>query len=153
MIHIFNFLDTSNLKNDEIYLKLYKTSEAFPEMNYVPAYYFKICRVKGDIEVGNCALRIGFNDNIYYGGHISYEVEEKFRGNHYAGKSCFLMFKLAEKHGMDFVYLTCDTDNFASRKTCEYIGSSFIKIEDLPEDNEMYIAGDRQKCIYKYSFA
>ena len=47
--------------------------------------------------MGRCALRIGYNDSLYYVGHIGYSVYEKYRGHHYAAKACKLLFLLAKK--------------------------------------------------------
>ena len=143
------FLDVKDLHDDEIYLKLDKTVEANIEKGYVPAYYFLICKLSDEIEIGRCDLRIGYNKNIYYGGNVGYEVYESYRGNHYAGKACKLLFKLAQKHCMDYLLITCNPTNKASRKTCEYAGCSLKEIVQLPPDNEMYLAGDREKCVYK----
>ena len=63
------FFDTSALKNEEIYLSLYKTADENISKGYVPAYYFKIVRCTDEAEVGVCDLRIGYNDNIEYGGN------------------------------------------------------------------------------------
>ena len=110
------FLDTTDLRDQEIYLDLYKTADENKEKGYVPAYYFKIIRRIDDIEVGKCDLRIGHNDNIKYGGNIGYEVYESYRANHYASKACKLLFVLAKRHNMDQVIITCAPDNIASQK-------------------------------------
>ena len=142
------FFDTSDLKTNEIFLKLEKAIEANPVTGWLPAYHFSIC-LSDETKVGRCDFRIG---EIYFGGNIGYEVDEKYRGNHYAGKACMLLFKLARKHNMEYLYITCNPDNYASRKTCEYAGGVLEAIVDLPEDNDMYLDGDRQKCVYKFSF-
>ncbi|MDR1706145.1 MAG: GNAT family N-acetyltransferase [Clostridiales bacterium] len=142
------FLDTNDLRSDELFLKLERTSDADPEKGWVPAYHFKICLIENGAEAGKCSLRAGDNENLYYGGHIGYEVYEPFRGNHYAGKACLLLLGLAGKHGMKRLYITCNPDNYASRKTCEYAGCILEAVADLPEDNEMYQRGERKKCIY-----
>lgn len=77
--------------------------------------------------MGSCDLRIGHNENLYYGGNIGYRVEEAYRGNHYAGKACLLLFELARKHDLQYLIITCNPDNAASRKTCEYAGENFWK--------------------------
>jgi predicted acetyltransferase len=143
------FFDTSNLKTDEIFLKLEKTVEANPVTGWLPAYHFKICLLNG-IEVGHCDFRVG---KIYFGGNIGYGVDEPYRGNHYAGKACLLLFDLARKHGMDYVYITCNPDNLASRKTCEYANGVLEAVVDLPKENDMYLEGERQKCIYRFNLA
>lgn len=144
------FFETSDLFDKEIYLKLERTAEAVPERKLVPAYYFKICRSYDNAEVGFCDLRIEHTEGLYYGGNIGYTVYEQFRGEHYAGKACLLLFKQARKHKMDYLYITCNPDNHASRKTCEYAGGILEKIVDLPKDNDMYLEGERQKCIYRF---
>ena len=36
------------------------------------------------------------------------------RGHHYAGKACKLLFQLAQRHGMEYVIITCNPDNYPS---------------------------------------
>lgn len=101
--------------------------------------------------MGSCVLRIGYTDGLYYGGHIGYSIKEEYRGHHYAAKACKLLFLLAKKHEMPYLYITCSPDNAASRKTCEYLHGEFLGIETLPEDNDMRVErGESQKCIYKF---
>ena len=61
------FLDTSFLQNDEIKLVLDKFYSGNLAINWVPAYSFYICDVKG-YKMGKCDLRIG---------HISTDKEQK----------------------------------------------------------------------------
>lgn len=144
------FFDTDDLRDDEIQLMLERTADGIPEKGWVPAYYFAICNHEG-IRMGTCDLRIGMNWNIYFGGNIGYRVEEPFRGRHYAGKACFLLFALAKKHGMKEIIITCNPDNWPSRKTCEYVGGVLEEIVELPMDSDMREAGETHKCIYRIS--
>ena len=109
------FYDTNQLKTDEIFLKIEKTTEANPEKRWVPSYHFKICLVSDETEVGECDFRVGNTEKIYFGGNIGYIVYEHYRGNHYAGKACLLLFELAKMHNMNYLYITCNPDNIASR--------------------------------------
>jgi predicted acetyltransferase len=144
------FLDTSFLESGEIKLVLERTAEENPVRNWVPAYYFLICDKEGR-RMGACDLRVGYREGLYYGGHIGYAVDEAFRGHHYAAKACRLLFRLAEKHGMDHLFITCDPDNFASRRTCEALGGELLEIAELPEDNDMRVNdGDTHKCVYRF---
>lgn len=144
------FFDTSFLKNHEIQLILEKTVEADPAKNWLPAYHFGICGLDGT-RMGTCDLRIGHNQSVYYGGNIGYRVEEPYRGNHYAGKACLLLFQLARRHGMEYVIITCDPDNLPSRKTCEWLGGELVEIAELPEDNDMRVEkGETHECIYQF---
>ena len=143
------FLDTSFLQNDEINLVLERTADGNEEKGWVPAYHFAICNQDG-IKMGVCYLRIGHNDKLYYGGNIGYRVDEKYRGHHYAGKACLLLFELAKMHQLEYVIITCNPDNYASRKTCEYAGGELLETVELPADNDMREDGETEKCIFKF---
>lgn len=145
------FLNTDFLKSDEIELILEKTTDADPVKNFVPAYHFNICDKQGS-EMGKCSLRVGYNENLYYGGHIGYGVDEAYRGHHYAAKACRLLFGLARKHDMKYIYITCRPDNLPSRKTCESLGGELIEIAQLPEDNYMRVSkGETETCVFKFN--
>lgn len=145
------FLNTDFLKDEEIKLVLDRLSERNPERNWVPAYYFRICDLYGNI-IGACDLRIGYTDGLYYGGHIGYAVKEEYRGHHYAAKACKLLFALTQRHEMTYLYITCNPDNLASRKTCERLEGEFLGVMELPEGNDMRINdGDTHKCIFKFN--
>ena len=144
------FFDTDDLKTDEIALRLERTFPGDPVRNWVPAYYFDIVDSSGT-KVGFCDLRIGHSEGLYYGGNIGYTVYEPYRGRHYAAKACALLFELAKKHGMDYLYITCQPENVASRRTCERLGGTFLGIKELPEDNDMRINdGHTCECILRY---
>lgn len=145
------FYDTDFLEDAEIKLVLERTADEDPVRKWVPAYYFCICSKRGE-PMGRCDLRIGYNEGLYYGGHIGYAVNEEYRGRHYAAKACKLLFELAKKHGMDHLYITCDPDNIPSRRTCERLHGELLEIAELPEDNDMRINdGDTEKCVYRFA--
>ena len=146
------FIDTEFLKNSEIKLVLERTAEGNEEKGWVPAYHFAICNLTGT-KMGVCDLRLGHNDNLYYGGNIGYSIYEEYRGHHYAGKACLLLFELAKIHQLEYVIITCNPDNYASRKTCEYAGGELLEITVLPEDNDMRQKGETEKCIFKFSLS
>lgn len=146
------FFDTGFLRNEEICLRLERTATEDKARGWLPAYYFSICLHNGT-KVGSCDLRIGYNKNIYYGGNIGYQVDAEYRGHHYAGKACGLLFELARLHDLDHLFITCNPDNFPSRRTCEYAGGVLEGIVDLPKENEMYLEGERQKCIYRFDIS
>ena len=143
------FINTEFLKNDEIQLILEKTADGNVEKGWVPAYHFAICDMHGT-KMGVCDLRIGHNELLYYGGNIGYRIEEVYRGHHYAGKACQLLLELARKHDLEYVIITCNPDNYASRKTCEYAGGKLIEIVEVPEGNDMRERGEMEKCIYRF---
>lgn len=145
------FLDADFLQDNEIKLVVERLSEGNPERNWVPAYYFSICNHNGD-KLGFCDLRVGYTDGLYYGGHIGYTVYEDHRGHHYAYKACKLMFKLAKKHGMEYLYITCNPTNIPSKKTLEKLDGEFVGIVELPEDNDMRVRdGQTHVSVFKFN--
>lgn len=126
------FFNTEDLRDEEIFLKLERTADGQPEKKWLPAYYFTIHNQDG-LEVGKCDLRIGHNEKTYVGGNIGYRVYENFRGHRYAAKACRLLFKLAEKHKMTYIIITCSPDNIASFETCELAGCNFIEKTLIPK--------------------
>lgn len=145
----YMFFDVEDLKTNEIFLKLTKTSEEQPEKKWLPAYYFDICLLNGTV-IGHCDLRIGYNEKTYIGGNIGYGIDEEYRGHHYAAIACELLFKQARKHRMDYLIITCVPNNIPSSRTCEIAGGKFLEIAAIPEDNEMYAEGKRQVKIFKF---
>lgn len=145
------FFGTSDLYDNEIYLRLEKKSKAKPARALAPAYIFTINRCLDNHIVGECDFRIGYTQKLYLGGNIGFRVYEPYRGNRYAAKACLLLCRLARKHNMAYFYITCNPNNFASRKTCEYAGGVLETIIDLPPDNDMLLEkGETQKCIYRF---
>ena len=146
------FFDTTFLQDNEIKLVVERVSDADPIKGWVPAYYFGIYDFNGN-KIGFCDLRVGYSDGLYYGGHIGYTVYEEHRGHHYALKACKLMFELAKKHGMEYLYITCNPANTPSRKTLEGLEGELIEIAELPEDNDMRVRdGQTNVCVFKFDF-
>ena len=145
---MFEFFDFINLKNDEIILNLIEKRAEDPNKNRVPAYVFGIYLRASFRPIGQIDIRIGHNKGLYYGGNIGYWIDPEYRGHHYAQKACRLILEVAKKHQMEYLYITCNPDNIASKKTCEALGLEFIEIAPLPCDNDMYLDGEREKCIY-----
>ena len=146
----FSWKSADRLIDDELELTLLERSPADPRQGFVPSYLFELRRAGSPAKVGAVALRIGESYYVrMYGGHIAYEVEPEYRGNRYAARSCRLLLSLARKHGMRELWITCNPDNIASRRTCEIIGGKLVEIVDLPNDIDMYHEGERRKCRYK----
>lgn len=144
----FTFLDPGRLVDGELEPVLVETSPGDPEIDRPPYYLFDMM-VDGK-KAGYIRLRVA--DTLFirtYQGHIGYAVEPEFRGHHYAERACRLILPLAKAHGMTAIWITCNPDNFASRRTIERLGATFVGVACAPEDSEAYRFGIRQKCRYR----
>lgn len=147
----FVFLDPGRLVDGDLELVLVAKASADATRSYSPAYKFEMRSLATGKKLGNIDLRIGNTTHLVcYGGHIGYGVRPEHRGNRYAARSTQLLFPLAKKHDLNPLWITCNPDNLASRRTCEIAGGTLVEIVDLPKDNDMYRQGDRQKCRYRF---
>ena len=138
-----------DLIGEEITLVLDHFQDEIPEKGWVPAYHYWIYDKAGN-KIGACNFRVGHPEELYYVGNIGYNIKEEYRGHHYAAKACQLLFSLARKHDLRYVIITCRPDNFASRKTCEYLGGKLLEIAELPEGHDLREDGDTHECIYTF---
>lgn len=146
----FQFLEPGRLVDGDLELVLDEKIPANPCRRHVPVYKFKMVPVGGGEAFGQIDLRIGNPfQMLLYGGHIGYGVEPGHRGHHYAARACRLLMPLARQHGLHTLWITCNPENVASRRTCELAGAEFVEIVDLPSESDMYESGDRRKCRYR----
>lgn len=147
----FKFNDYRVFSDGEIEVVIRERIPEVIEKGYLPSYEFDI-RLPGKRKsIGRVSLRIGnTRDLIMYGGHIGYAISEKYRGHRYAAKACNLIKPVALDHGLETLWITCNPDNYGSRRTCEILGCEFVEIVDLPEDIDMYREGERKKCRYRW---
>jgi predicted acetyltransferase len=144
------FVDPGQLVDDDLELVLIARYPADPIKKYTPMYRFEM-RASGSAQsVGTIDLRVGHTTYLErYAGHIGYRVEPPYRGHHYAARSCRLLFPLARLHGLNPLWITCDPDNLASRRTCELLGARLVGIARVPRDTELYRLGQCWKCRYR----
>ena len=122
----------------------------------VPSYHFWM-RLRAEngfvppvLMAGGIGLRIGSTSDLeMYLGHLGYNVFPPARGRHLAERACRLLLPLARAHGMSMLWITCNPDNWASRRTCERLGAELVEIVPLPEKHPLYLRGERHKCRYR----
>lgn len=140
----------NELDNQDILLRLQRNVPADSSRGWLQALHYDILSKASLEKVGTVDIRIGYTTSVVrYGGHVGYGVDEQHRGHRYAAKACKLLLSVAKEHGMDVIWITCNPDNWASRRTCEILGADLIEIVDLPPDNDQYQKGERQKCRYR----
>ena len=144
-------LEADLLKTEEISLRQVELAPDDPQRKWDPAFHFDILDRAG-VQIGGCNLRLGHSEALYYAGNIGYQIDEPYRGHHYAGKACKLLFQLARRQGMEYVIIVCVPSNQPSRKTCEWLGGELLEIAELPEDSEQRrLTGESHRCIFRFS--
>jgi tagatose 1,6-diphosphate aldolase len=142
------FLEPGPLADDELDIVLAECRPAVPERRYVPAYVFELYTA-GE-RVGAIEFRAGTTPDLErYGGHFGYSIDPPFRGRHYAERGVRALLPFVRRHGFATVWITCNPDNLASRRTCERLGATLVEIVALPPDNDQYLEGERAKCRYR----
>ena len=115
----------------------------------IPFYYWNIILKSTGKNIGCISLRIGHNYHSYYNGNVGYEIEEPFRGHHYAYYACRMLEPVARYHSMDHLIYSCDFDNTASYKTMERLGARLLETVDMPKDYVFYYDGIAPHRIYR----
>ena len=147
---MFEFIQPEPMIDDDLELVVSEMVSANPALDLVPAYKFRMVRRPDNVTVGRIDLRVGSPRVItMYAGHIGYSVEPAYRGHRYAARAVQLLIPLARHHDLSPLWITCNPDNYASRRTCELVGAEMVEIVDLPHDNDMYLIGERHKCRYR----
>ena len=142
--------EVGTLRDRDLWLKLRARDLTGAARGFVPAYRFAMHLDGVGRPVGRISLRIGSTDTIErYAGHIGYEVLAAFRGSRLAERSVRLVLPLARRHDFSELWVTCNPDNWASRRTCERLGAEFVDIVDVPRDNPVFERGGERKCRYR----
>ena len=117
----------------------------------VPTYFFRMMSINRAVELGTINLRIGSTPHLErYAGHIGYGVHSAHRGHHYAARSVELLLPFARSLGLDPLWITCDPDNAASRRSLEIAGAEFFEIVEVPlECGIRKYGGKVRKCRYR----
>ncbi|MDE2727613.1 MAG: GNAT family N-acetyltransferase, partial [Gemmatimonadota bacterium] len=80
---------------------------------------------------------------------IGYSVDPPYRGRRLAARSCLLILPLARAHGINPLWITCNPENTASRRTCEIIGSTLVETVPIPPTDPLYRWDTKWKCRYR----
>jgi hypothetical protein len=113
----------------------------------IPFYYYDI--LVNDVPVGKISIRIGDNAHSYWNGHVGYEIDPPYRGNHYSLDALRQVLQVARFHGMTRIYLTCDESNTASRKIIEAAGAALVETAVPPETYFAWRPDMKAQCVYE----
>jgi predicted acetyltransferase len=144
----FEFLTIEPLADGDLNLVLAECQPAESNSWGVPAYLFHMQSESGQY-MGRIRLRVGWNDEIIrYAGQVGYAVEPAFRGRHFAERACRMILPLARRHGMERLWITCQPDNVASRRTLERLGAECAGVVDVPMGYPLDAGVERKKTCF-----
>ena len=130
---MFQFIDFTELKDNEIKLVLKSHDEPDPEKGILPRYGFSIIHIANDEDIGVVYFAVDNTRRQYLRGHLSYGVSPAYSGHNYAMKACKLIKTVALAHGFKRLFIGSKNDNLASKKTIEKLGAIPITKDDVPD--------------------
>jgi len=136
------------LRDDELVLELIGLEPH--AVHKVPTYFFRMVHAESKEELGGINLRTETTSHIeFYAGHVGFGVHAAHRGHRYAARAVKLLLPVAVRLGLDPLWITCDPDNVASRRSCELAGAQFVEIVEVPANCIIHRSGHKQKCRYR----
>lgn len=136
----------------EIVLRQNYIEEASEATSWVRTVHYAICLKYNGLQVGECDLRLGMNEELYYAGQVGYRIYFPYRGNGFAYQACRQLFLIARNEfGLKDLMITCSPDNIPSHKTLQKLGGKLLRIVDVPEEHWLYARGETVKEIYYYN--
>jgi predicted acetyltransferase len=115
----------------------WKNQENLPQGRV--ASTFLVAEVDGKI-AGRLSIRHELNEFLaLVGGHIGYGVAPEFRGRGIATQLLKYGLQFMKERGEEKVFISCHSENEASRKVIEKCGGVFAALVPHPyEDGELY---------------
>ncbi len=113
----------------------------------VPTVVYDVYDQAIDKIVGRIEYRHETGRDLTYYGNVGYLIYQKYRGQGYAYRACLALLEMLDS-SIETVYITCNPDNIASKKTIEKLGASYIGLVDVAVDHELYKYGETQKEVY-----
>ena len=151
-VGFFDFLRKKTIyKGDVVDLKeKYRVSEK-QAYDGIPTVYYDILLHNTNLKVGSIDLRMTVEGDMYYYGHIGYNIIRCFRGHNYAYRACLVLFDIARyEFNMDELIITCSPENIASYKTLMKLGGELIELVEVPKNHHLYAIGENRKYIFRY---
>jgi predicted acetyltransferase len=147
----FEFFHDPLDSDQELTLLLTECTSAGESIWGVPAYTFAMRHAQTGQTMGRIRLRVGWNEeSIRFAGQIGYLVEPAFRGHRYAERAGRLIAPLARRHGLLEIWITCQPENLASRRTLERLGAQFVEVVPVPDTYPLDAGANRQKACYRW---
>lgn len=142
------FITMTSIVGKEITLQL--DEQVIPErVDWNPYYIYQMIENKSNALIGNIVFRLGTLEELLYGGHIGYHIDEEFRGNGYAYQAVSLLMKLIKAHNYHEIIITCQPDNIASLKTITKLTIISFELKEIPKRLQKEFQNKETVNVYK----
>ncbi len=135
------------IKGDTLTLKLIETCVG--DDRIIPFYYYEVYLNSKSSTIGKISIRIGHNEHSYFNGNVGYEIDEAFRGNGYAKTAVMMTYSVARFHGMTHLIISCEEDNYSSKRVINKLGGIHIETILPPKNYVFYYEGIPKHSIYR----
>ena len=148
---IDKLLNKSIYTGDVVDLKERYRTDIVSAYDGVPTVYYDILKHNTDTKVGTIDLRFSIAGEMYYYGHVGYNILKQYRGNKYAYYACKVLFEIAKQEfKMGELIITCSPENIASYKTLVDLNGELVELIDVPSNHNLYKFGETKKYVFKY---
>ena len=138
------------IEGDRITLVIDRFIPKNKELGFVPAILYHIVFNEENKVIGHCSAKLGWNESMYYCGHIGFSIQEEYRGNGYAVDAVNLLKKVFKENNIKQIYITNNPDNKASIRVCEKVGAKLVKMMAFSEEElKKFAASDSYKNIWQ----
>ncbi|MEZ4619406.1 MAG: hypothetical protein R2867_28405 [Caldilineaceae bacterium] len=146
---ILDFIEPGTLVDGELELMLIECYAGNAQLRLAPAYRFKwqTHTMAGPWGASNCGL-VTAKICGCMPATSAIESTKRFEAGTMPRGQCSYR-PLARYHQLGTLWITCNPENLASRRSCELAGLTFTEIVKVPPSSDMYAMGDRQKCRYQ----
>ncbi len=132
----FSAPEETHLSDGCVTLERTRLDEPDVERGYVGTAFFDI--LAGDSRAGSCSLRCGYNEALFWNGHISYTIFPAHRGHGLAARAARLLIACAGRCGMPQVSICCLPGNEASRRTALSAGCTQEGLFPIPPEHPLF---------------
>jgi len=122
--------------------KLEEDRNRIPNKEKVPAETYFLVKTKDNTIVGMVNIRLVLNEKLKkFGGNIGYSIRPTERRKGYNKVNLYLALLVCQKYGIKEVFMDCDKNNIASRRTIESLGGLLL---------QEYFDDENNKCVIQY---
>ena len=94
-MNLLFFKPKERIPGERIDLVVIRKVKGNAENHFIPSVLYHIVLHDTNEVIGNCDLRIGMDEELYYAGNIGYRIHAPWRGHSYAYDASLLMMQQA----------------------------------------------------------